>query len=202
MIQYYPPIPHQHPCTNHYLLHERFLNQYALCGRDHAGRSITWIRAPKEPHEEATETAVVRAAIMYHTVIHADPISLRGTVLPLLLIRPTNPPNNDDPRTTRSYKKPGKQCPLTSPNSINCWCQLPVTDYYQYIDYDYFGIFQEKSVRRDRIKFVSSEEALNSIPKASAPVFLGGGGYKNTKHQQDIVSWTKERLDRFPVPHI
>ena len=37
-----------------------------------------WIRAPKEPHEEAMETAVVRAAIMYHTAIHADPISLRG----------------------------------------------------------------------------------------------------------------------------
>ena len=98
--------------TNHYLLHERFLNQYALCGRDHAGRSITWIRAPKEPHEEAMETAVVRAAIMYHTVIHADPISLRGTVLPLLLIRPTNPPNNDDPRTTRSYKKLASNAPL------------------------------------------------------------------------------------------
>ena len=66
------------------------------------------------------------------------------------------------------------------------------------------SVFSKKKVL-DRIKFVSSEEALNSIPKASAPVFLGGGGgggYKNTKHQQDIVSWTKERLDHFPVPHI
>ena len=37
------------------------------------------------------------------------------------------------------------------------------------------SVFSKKKVL-DRIKFVSSEEALNSIPKASAPVFLGGGG--------------------------
>ena len=69
------------------------------------------------------------------------------------------------------------------------------------------SVFSKKKVL-DRIKFVSSEEKKPWIvsPKQVHPYFwvvvVGGGGYKNTKHQQDIVSWTKERLDHFPVPHI
>ena len=48
MMQYYSVNPASTSMdNNHYLLHERFLNQYALCGQDHAGRSIMWIRAPK-----------------------------------------------------------------------------------------------------------------------------------------------------------
>ncbi|MGK3743395.1 MAG: hypothetical protein ACI90V_010251 [Bacillariaceae sp.] len=48
----------------------------------------------------------------------------------------------------------------------------------------------------DRIKFLSAADAFDCIPKESAPTYLGdeGGNIK------DIVKWTKEILDGFPVP--
>jgi hypothetical protein len=56
--------------------------------------------------------------------------------------------------------------------------------------------FFSKSKILDRIKFVNIEEALNSVPMKSAPAYLGGGG----RDIQDIVQWTKDRIDGFPVP--
>jgi len=48
----------------------------------------------------------------------------------------------------------------------------------------------------DRIQFVSVEEAVNSIPKESAPRYLGGGG----GGIEDMNQWITDRVLSLPIP--
>lgn len=56
------------------------------------------------------------------------------------------------------------------------------------------SIFTKQKVL-DRIKLVSVNEAIDSVPIDSAPTYLGGHGGDIT----DIVQWTKDGIDQFPV---
>lgn len=63
-------------------------------------------------------------------------------------------------------------------------------------------VFSKEKVL-DWIEFVSSEEALNSIPKASVPVFLGGGWWRWLQKYETPTGYSfmdKRTTRSFPGP--
>lgn len=169
---------------------ERFLrSHYAPCGVDNEGRQVMWIRGddPVMPHEER---ASVRAGILYVVAIHGDNKSLREGITFVI-------------DTSKSKKKMGNEAKLQKMNQ-----SFPLRPQAIYLagasatmrivinGLIRIASFFTKQKILDRIKFVSLEEAMESMPKESGPKYLGGGG----GGIEDVVEWTKKRYECLPVP--
>jgi hypothetical protein len=175
---------------SHAALKER-LNSYAICGRDGEGRSIMWVKGQKEPYPEEIEAQVVKAAIMYHTAIHADAISLRNGIT--FIVDTSNKPARKA-KNDQKLQKTWQAMPMRPQAILIAGASFPLRIIINTL-IGVASLFTKQKVL-DRIKFVSAADAFDSVPKESAPTYLGGEG-GNIK---DIVKWTKDRLDGFPVP--
>lgn len=172
---------------------EKFLESYAICGRDEEGRSIMWVKSAKEAYPEELEEQVVKAGIMYHTAIHADNVSLQNGVTFVIDTsnKPALPAKND-----KKLSKTWQSMPLRPQAILIAGASRAMRVVINSL-IRVASLFTKQKVL-DRIKFVSTDEAFESVPKESAPAYLGGGG----GNHKDIVQWTLERIERFPVPNL
>lgn len=166
---------------------------YAPCGKDHNGRSIMWINGSKPVTTEMEETSV-KAGIAYVLAIHADEKSLREGITFVI-----------DTSKRASFEKQGNEAKLQKinqayplrPQSImiagaSMTMRIVINGLIRVA-----SIFAKSKVLQ-RIKFVSLDQAIEAVPKASAPKYLGGGG----GGIDNVAEWTKKRLDSFPVPEL
>ena len=165
---------------------------YASCGRDKQGRSVMWIRGNKSFPEE-DEAEVVRAGIMYHTAIHADAVSLREGITFVIDTsqRPAKRAKND-----AKLQKTWQSMPMRPQALLIAGASLPLRVIINSLIL--VASFFTKQKILDRIKFVKVADALKTVSTENAPVYLGGGG----GDIKDIVQWTKDRIDGFPVPNL
>jgi len=168
------------------------VHSYALCGRDEAGRSIQWVKGPTEPHPVDIEADIVKCAIMYHTAIHADAVSLRNGIS--FVIDTSN--NTKRPANQKKLQKTWQSMPMR-PQCILVAGSSSLTRLVINALITTASLFTKQKVL-DRIKFVSVEDAIAEFPKESTPTYVGGGGGGNDV--VDIVTWTIERLEGFPLP--
>lgn len=168
----------------------KWIGAYAACGRDSQGRSIMWVTGNKSVSEEE-EPDVVKAAIMYHTAIHADALSLRQGIT--FIIDTSNKPAKRE-KNDQKLQKLWQAMPMRPQAILIAGASLPLRVIINSLIL--VASFFTKQKVLDRIKFVKIEDAFNSVPLESAPKYLGGKG----GDIEDIVKWTKDRLDSFPVP--
>eukprot|EP00534_Pseudo-nitzschia_fraudulenta_P010971 CAMPEP_0201208482 /NCGR_PEP_ID=MMETSP0851-20130426/176479_1 /ASSEMBLY_ACC=CAM_ASM_000631 /TAXON_ID=183588 /ORGANISM="Pseudo-nitzschia fraudulenta, Strain WWA7" /LENGTH=307 /DNA_ID=CAMNT_0047497035 /DNA_START=196 /DNA_END=1119 /DNA_ORIENTATION=- len=169
------------------------LDSYATCGPDSQGRSIMWVKGQKEAYPVEEETEIVTAAIMYHTAIHADALSLRKGITFIIDTsqKPAKKAKND-----QKLQKTWQAMPMRPQTMLIAGASLPLRVVINSL-IAVASLFTKQKVL-DRIKFVKIQDAFDSVPKTSAPAYLGGGG----GGIEDIVQWTKQRIDNFPAPNL
>lgn len=172
---------------------EKFLRtRYAPCGVDNGGRQIMWIRGGQNPIMPHEERPMVRAGILYVIAIHGDVKSLReGITFVIDTSRPAKKIGNE-----AKLQKHNQSFPLR-PQAIylagaSATMRLVINGLIR------VASFFTKQKILDRIKFVSLKEAVESVPKESAPKYLDGGG----GGIEDIVAWTRQRYENLPVPEL
>lgn len=169
------------------------LNCFAVCGTDSGGCSIVWINGGmKVPKEE--ERIHVQASLMWSMAVHADSNTLRNgyTFIIDFSVSPP-PPKIGNERVISGFHR----CIPGRPKSI----MISGTNYISRIAINLAirvtSLFIKAKILA-RIKFVTAEQARDSIPLKSAPKHVGGDAGGNG----DAVEWVKERLSNFPVPEL
>eukprot|EP00535_Pseudo-nitzschia_heimii_P007219 CAMPEP_0197177200 /NCGR_PEP_ID=MMETSP1423-20130617/2901_1 /TAXON_ID=476441 /ORGANISM="Pseudo-nitzschia heimii, Strain UNC1101" /LENGTH=321 /DNA_ID=CAMNT_0042626721 /DNA_START=58 /DNA_END=1023 /DNA_ORIENTATION=- len=173
-------------------LRSHIASSYAACGRNHRGGSVMWITGSETlPVEE--EPRVVLAGILYHLAIHADPVSLReGIAFVVDTSRKPAVRAANDKKLQRTWQS----MPMRPQALLIAGASLPLRLVINTL-IKVASLFTKQKIV-DRIKFVSVEKAVDSVPRESAPTYLGGGG----GGIDDIVRWTKDRIDAFPAPDL
>ena len=171
---------------------EKWIKSYAVCGRDNMGRSVMWIRGNTAFPEEV-ESYVIRASVMYHVAIHADATSLREGITFVIDTsqRPAKRAKNE-----AKLQRTWQSMPMRPQAFLIAGASLPLRVIINSLVL-VASLFTKQKIL-DRIKFVKVDDALQTLSTESAPTYLGGGG-GNIK---DIVQWTRDRIDGFPVPNL
>lgn len=168
------------------------LGAYAVCGTDHEGRSIFWIKGVEIlPAEEA---AAVKAGILYWLAIHADAKSLRDGIT--FCIDTSKRKSMSTHGNESKLQKINQSYPLR-PQAIkiagaNLVMRVSINALLKVA-----SLFTKQKILQ-RIQFVTIQQALGSIPEASAPKYLGGGGGNINSAEE----WIAKRIHSFPIPTI
>eukprot|EP00980_Cylindrotheca_fusiformis_P005633 scaffold1184_cov132-Cylindrotheca_fusiformis.AAC.54 len=168
------------------------LGAYAVCGNDHEGRSIFWIKGAVILPQE--ETTAVKAGLLYWLAVHADDISLRKGVT--FCIDTSQRKSMSTQGNESKLQKINQSYPLR-PQAINIAGASLVMRVAINGLLKVASIFTKQKVLQ-RIQFVTMQQALDSIPEASAPKYLGGGG----GNVEDSEEWIAKRIHSFPIPTI
>ena len=151
-----------------------------------------WIRGNTAFPEEV-ESYVIRASVMYHVAIHADAVSLREGIT-FVIDTSQRPPKRA--KNEAKLQKTWQSMPMRPQALLIAGASLPLRVIINSLIL-VASLFTKQKIL-DRIKFVKVEDALNTVSNESAPTYLGGKG-GNIK---DIVQWTRDRIDGFPVPNL
>ena len=173
---------------------EKFLvDHYAPCGKDSNGRAILWIH-PTQPTTPDLEKTSIRSGIAYSIAIHADEKSLREGVTLVVHTRDHQLKNNFG--NEAKLQKIHQSYPIR-PQAImivgtSLAMRIVINGLIQVA-----SIFTKAKILQ-RIKFVSTAQAVEAVPIESAPKYLdgSGGGIEN------LGEWTKKRFDEFPIPNL
>ncbi|KAI2496671.1 hypothetical protein MHU86_17818 [Fragilaria crotonensis] len=173
---------------------EQFLRDYYVpCGRDFDNRQVLWIRSHKAILESEEKTSI-RAGILYVIAIHADHLSLREGITFVI-----------DTSNRGTFKQVGNESKLQKINQ-----SMPFRPQAIYIagaspamrivinGLIKIASFFTKQKILQRIRFVTLEEAMASVPKESGPRYLGGG----SGGIDDVIEWTKRRYFEMPIPDL
>lgn len=165
---------------------------YEACGMDDFGRQVMWIHAEHNASPDE-EKLWIQAGIVYWMAIHADSTSLREGIH--FVIDVTDKPA-DKYGNAQKLQKVTQAYPLR-PQSIriagsNFASRIVINGIIKVA-----SLFAKAKVLQ-RIKFVSVDDAFQSLPKESSPQYLGGGG----GGIDNIVEWVKERLHNLPIPDL
>ena len=165
---------------------------YAPCGADHQGRSIMWIRG----HEilPGQEPAAVQAGILYWLAIHADSVSIQEGIT--FCIDTSNRKSLSKHGNEAKLQKVNQSYPLRPKALLIAGASAPMRIAINVL-IKVASLFAKQKILQ-RIRFVTVEEAFESVPKSSAPTYLGGGGGSIDNVQQ----WVQNRLVSFPLPDI
>jgi len=163
---------------------------YCPCGVDNNGRQILWIKGGSITEE--MEKTSIRAGVLYTMAVHADNKSLREGITFVI-----------DTSKQGSTKKIGNESRMQKINQ-----SYPLRPQAVYIAgasmatrivinglIKIASLFTKQKILQ-RIRFVTMEQAVDSIPKESAPTYVGG----KSGNIDDVAKWTKERLKFLPIP--
>mmetsp|Transcript_2008 Transcript_2008/g.4968 ORF Transcript_2008/g.4968 Transcript_2008/m.4968 type:complete len:275 (+) Transcript_2008:134-958(+) len=168
------------------------LNRYKVCGTDHGGCSIFYIKnESKEGLIVDDDRLHAQGCIMYNLAIHADARTLRNGITFVIDTSGNKPKFNN-----KKLQKLHQSFP-TRPKNIMIMGTSTVSRVIINAAIKLASVFTKQKIL-DRIEFVTGEDVLAKMPLESAPTCLGGnaGGYKS------VAEWTKERLAKFPVPEL
>ncbi|CAJ1930689.1 unnamed protein product [Cylindrotheca closterium] len=168
------------------------LAAYAVCGEDNEGRSIFWIKGKEILPGD--ETQACHAGVLYWLAIHADDKSLHEGITFCI-----------DTSTKTSMSKHGNESKLQKinqsyplrPQSIKIAGASMVMRVAINGLLKVASLFTKQKILQ-RIQFVTVKQALESIPKESAPKYLGGEG-GNIESEE---AWIAQRIHSFPIPEI
>ena len=172
---------------------EEYLGKcYEPCGVNEEGQRVVWIRGKQGPSPEE-EKAWIQATILYWMAIHADDISLREGVQSVMDV--SSKPK-DTFGNSQKLQKINQCYPLHSQTILVAGTNAGSRVFLNGL-IKVGSVFSRTDVLK-RIKFVSLEDAKQSVSKEDSPQYVGGagGGIDN------VVDWVKERLDNFPVPEL
>jgi hypothetical protein len=131
---------------------------------------------------------------MHFMAVHADAISLReGITFVIDVSKSPPPPKIGNEKNIQSFYQAFPQ----RPQAILIAGTNTITRVLVNASIKLASLFTKQKVL-DRIKFVTIEQAKNSVPLASAPKYVGGEGGGIESLQQ----WVKERLENFPAPEL
>ncbi len=171
---------------------QKWIKSYAACGHDNLGRSVMWIRGNTAFPEEV-ESYVIRASVMYHVAIHADAVSLREGITFVIDTsqRPAKRAKNE-----AKLQRTWQSMPMRPQAFLIAGASLPLRVIINSLVLVASYFTKQKIL--DRIKFVKISDALKAMPDESQPEYLGGKG----GNIQDIMQWTNDRIQAFPVPDL
>lgn len=168
------------------------LTAYAPCGKDYNGRSIMWIKGHEIlPNEEMHAT---QAGILYWLAIHADDKSLHEGIT--FCIDTSNRTSMTKHGNESKLQKVNQSYPLR-PQAIKIAGANKIMRVAINALLKVASLFTKQKILQ-RIEFVTIEKAFESVPKGSAPKYLGGGG-GNIEY---VEKWVLERINSFPIPDI
>jgi hypothetical protein len=169
------------------------MKAYAPCGKDFNGASTIWIVGGRKVEKEE-QRHHVHASLMHFMAVHADAISLReGITFVIDVSKSAPPPKVGNEGTMQSFYQAFPQ----RPQAILIAGTNIITRVIVNASIKFASLFTKQKVL-DRIKFVTVEQAKNSIPLASAPKYVGGEGGA----VESLEQWVKERLENFPTPEL
>lgn len=169
------------------------LKAYAPCGKDFNGASTIWIVGGSKV-QKGEQRHHVHACLMHFMAVHADAISLReGITFVIDVSNSPAPPKVGNERIIQSFY----QCFPQRPQAILISGTNSITRVLVNASIALASLFTKQKVL-DRIKFVTIEQAKNSIPLASAPKYVGGEG----GNIESLPQWVEERLLNFPIPEL
>lgn len=169
------------------------LDAYAPCGTDFEGRSVMWICGSSErlPGEEGVST---KAGVLYWLALHADERSLREGIT--FCIDLSKKKEMSKHGNEKKLRRMDQSYPLR-PQSIMIAGASTVMRVSINVLIKIASVFSSQKIL-DRIEFVTVNKAFQSLPKASAPIYLGGGG----GGINDVINWISQRFASFPIPDI
>jgi hypothetical protein len=168
------------------------LTAYAPCGKDFEGRSIFWIKGHEIlPSEEKHAT---QAGVLYWLAIHADDKSLHEGIT--FCIDTSSRTSLTKYGNESKLQKINQSYPLR-PQAIKIAGASKVTRFAINALLKIASLFPKQKILQ-RIQFVTVEEAVECVPKESAPKYLGGGGGKI----DNVEQWVLKRINSFPIPDI
>lgn len=170
------------------------LKSYSSCGRDYENRSIFWIMGNSKGFAPEMEKAYCLGGLLYWLAIHADDISIHEGVT--FIIDTSNSSFDRKYGNEKKLQKLNQAFPMR-PQTIKLAGASKVKRVLINGLIRVASLFTKQKIL-DRIKFVSIEEAVNSIPKESAPRYLGGGG----GGIENMNEWIKRRVLSIPVPEL
>ncbi len=171
---------------------QKCIKSIAACGRDNLGRSVMWIRGNTAFPEEV-ESYLIRASVMYHVAIHADAVSLREGIT---FVSDTSQRPAKRAKNEAKLQRTWQSMPMRPQAFLIVGASLPLRVIINSLVL--VGSYVTKQKILDRIKFVKISDALKAMPDESQPEYLGGKG----GNIQDIMQWTKDRIEAFPVPNL
>eukprot|EP00547_Thalassionema_nitzschioides_P002711 CAMPEP_0194216578 /NCGR_PEP_ID=MMETSP0156-20130528/19268_1 /TAXON_ID=33649 /ORGANISM="Thalassionema nitzschioides, Strain L26-B" /LENGTH=282 /DNA_ID=CAMNT_0038945379 /DNA_START=125 /DNA_END=973 /DNA_ORIENTATION=+ len=171
-----------------------FLRKYYVpCGVDFEGRQILWIYGG-EPITEEMELTCVRAGILYTAAVHADNKSLREGIT--FVIDTSKQGSKEKIGNESKLQKLNQSYPLR-PQAIYLAGSSYATRLLINGLIRIASVFTKQKILQ-RIKFVTMEEAVELVPKESAPRYAGGEG----GNISDVFEWAKKRYAALPIPDL
>jgi len=168
------------------------MKAYASSGRDSENRSIFWIQGNAKGYPPDMEKAYCHGGLLYWLAIHADDISIHEGVT---FIIDTSATSMDlKYGNEKKLQKLNQAFPMR-PQTIKLAGASRIKRILINGLIRVASLFTKQKIL-DRIQFVSVEEAVNSIPKESAPRYLGGGG----GGIEDMNQWITDRVLSLPIP--
>jgi len=169
---------------------------YAPCGTDYNNRSIMWIKGKGNGILPTEETYSIQAGILYWLAIHADDTSIHDGIT---FIIDTSSSNNNS-RTKHGNESKIQKVHQSYPMRPKC-IQIAGANKFTRLTINALikvaSMFTKQKILQ-RIEFVTVQDAFDSIPKQSAPKYLGGNG----GNIDNVEQWVKERIMSFPIPNI
>mmetsp|Transcript_27773 Transcript_27773/g.31731 ORF Transcript_27773/g.31731 Transcript_27773/m.31731 type:complete len:300 (-) Transcript_27773:82-981(-) len=174
---------------------ESFLHEkYCPCGVDNDGRQIMWINGGDNAITEELEKTSIRAGILYTMAIHSDNKSLREGIT--FVIDTSKQGSKPKIGNESRVQKINQSYPLR-PQAIYLAGSSMATRIFINGLIKIASLFTKQKIL-SRIKFVTIEQAIDCVPKESAPTYVGG----MAGHIEDVVQWTKDRLQVLPIPEL
>uniref|UniRef100_A0A7S3V561 CRAL-TRIO domain-containing protein n=1 Tax=Chaetoceros debilis TaxID=122233 RepID=A0A7S3V561_9STRA len=170
---------------------ETFLRSYyAPCGVDSEGRQILWITGGKNISEELEKTSI-RAGLLYTMAVHGDSKSLREGITFVIDLSKRKKSKNGS-----KMQKINQSYPLRPQAIYLAGASKPMRVIINGL-IKIASLFTKQKVI-GRVKFLSIEQAMDSVSKESGPEYLGGGG----GGIDDVFEWTKMRYESLPIPNL
>lgn len=174
---------------------ESFLRDfYEPCGVDYEGRQILWINGGSKAITEDMEKTSIRTGILYTLAIHADVKSLREGIT--FVIDTSQQGSKAKIGNEGRIQKINQAYPLR-PQAIYLAGASLATRVVINGLIKVASLFTKQKILQ-RIEFVTMEDAVQRVPRESAPRYVGGEG----GNIDDVVKWTKERYAALPVPQL
>jgi len=167
------------------------INNISWCGQDHEKRNIVWINK-NECLPPNMERAYCIGKLLQWFAIHADKKTIHEgvtTIVDLSRHKKAASYGNED-----KVKKLYHAFPMRSKS-----VKLAGTSFFIQIMLNFIIMivsFVTRMNTRERIRFVTLEDAVMSIPKKSAPKDMNGGAGEI----KDRKEWVKKRVLSLPVP--
>jgi hypothetical protein len=183
-----------------------YLKVYHLCGVDTLGRDSMWIYADEHSIKYNTEDeqqCAVWAGILYHFAIHANPHTLRQG-LGIFCIDTSHQPASTNKAAEAKMQKINQSYPMRPQTILIAGASKTKRIIINAI-ITVASLFTKEKILK-RIKFVSVAQAMEQYPTKGYPQYLPGGqgrqGGEEGDEPMNVMEWTQQRIDSFPVPQL